>query len=107
MRNGCFVVLFAVEQDVVYVFVLGRNAIGYNGECLAFGQMKHNLWHLWSTEYILATDRVHRIETHCREHVPCRHLSAVVVAAESVNGGVVLCVENLAYEFLRARWSTC
>ena len=33
--------------------------------------------------FVLAADRIYRIEAHCAEYIPCRHLPAIFVAAKT------------------------
>ena len=70
VRYRRLVVLFTIQRDIIYVLVVSRNAVGYNGEGLSLWQLEHNFRHLRSAEHILAAYRVDRIEAHSREHVP-------------------------------------
>ena len=94
--------LLAVERDVCNIFVCLRESVGYDSEGLAVKQVNGYLLHLRSAEYVLAAHWVDGIESHSREHVPCRHLTAVVVAAKTVYCRTILSVEYLANEFLSA-----
>ena len=55
--------------------------------------------------YIIgAISRVDRVKTQCTEHIPARHLSAVLIATMSIGGIVVLGAQYLAHSltgFLR------
>ncbi len=73
-----------------------------NNKSLAVREIKSELWHLWSTKNIASAHWVNRIESHCREHVPSRHLSTIVISAESICTREILCVEDFANQFLCA-----
>ena len=95
-------IALAVEVDFVYIELFFAQSLGHHCECLAAGQLEGDFRHLGCAEDVAAAHGVYGIEAHSREHVPGRHLSAVVIAAESVGLGQILGVEYLAHQFLRA-----
>ena len=84
--------------------MLFRQVFGFYGKGLSVGKVQCDFGQLWSTEYVLSAYGVNGVESHSREHVPCRHLTAVVIAAKSVGQWAILGVEYFAYQLLGALW---
>ena len=85
----------AVESHGVHITSVVRVALCGDGERLAVLQMESELVEVRHTEHILVAAGTYRIEAHCREHIPCRGLTVVFVAAIAVGMGGVELVHNL------------
>ena len=97
MLDVILVVRLAIEGDALDIEILLAQVLCLDRKGIAIGEMQGELRHLRSSKDILAAHRIDRIESHCRKHIPCRHLSTVVVAAESVRQRLVLGVEDLSH----------
>ena len=100
-------VFLSVKINLVHIEILFAQILRHHGECLSVGKIEGDGGKLGRTEDILGTDGIHRIESHGREHIPGRHLSAVVVAAQSVWLGKILGVEDLTHKFCRTFGTSC
>ena len=78
------VVGLPVPLNLIDIHVLCGEVQRFHGEGLSFPHLDRNFGQLRCTEHQFAADRVHRVEAHGGEHVPCGHLSAVVVPDKSV-----------------------
>ena len=72
-----------------------------DSECLALLRLEAGLGHDGAAELILATARLHLIEAHGGEQIPCRHLSHVLIACQAVLAGAILAIHYLAQNLLR------
>ena len=91
---------FSVQRNAFHILVFLGQTFSQNGESLSILQVKHKFRHLRCTEYIFSAYRIHRIESHGREHIPGRHLSAIIVSAKSVRSRTILGIEDLTDQFL-------
>ena len=70
LMRDCFLrIWFAIQCNTIYIFMFFRQILSNNRESLAIGQMQSHLRQLWSTEYILRTYRIYRIEYHRTKHI--------------------------------------
>ena len=107
MGDVVLLVFLSVKINLVHIEVLLAQILRHHGECLSTGKIEGDGGKLGRTEDILGTDGIHRIESHGREHIPSRHLSAVVIAAQSVWLGKILGVEDFAHKFCRTFGTSC
>lgn len=77
------VVRLTVYFDRLNVNILFAHFGGKYCKCLSVSQMQLHLREQGSTDFILSADRIDRIESHCAEYVPGRHLSTVFVSAKT------------------------
>ena len=76
-------------------------------ECLTVRQFNAHFIEQRCSKLIFSAYWVNRVEAHCREDVPGRHLSAVLVAAKAVGGVAVHLAHNLRYILLCLFGFTC
>ena len=93
-----------VEPDGVNIAVCA--AVGRGGDCyfVAVFEMQHNVAEGRCAEYVLVCSGAYGIESESREHIPCRGLSVVFVAAISVGGCEIHLVHDLAHPVLGFPW---
>ena len=82
-------IVLAVQTGALDVDVLVADVLGLDAECLAATDLHRDLGEERCAEDVLSAGRLHLIESHGREDVPSRHLSDILVAAETVGGIVV------------------
>ena len=91
----------AVQRHGLHVLVRARKVLRDDGERPAAGQGDGRLRNLRRADHVFAAARIEGIESERGEDVPGGHLSAVVVAAESVRLREVEPVEHFAYALRR------
>ena len=84
MRNEHTVERLAVEGDLLNVDVFSRSVVGYDGEVATRRQVDDRLVEDRTTDGIFGSAWTYWVEAEGREDVPCRHLSCIVVASQSV-----------------------
>lgn len=89
VAQGVVLLCFAVEAHGLDEALRVVLAVGSDGEGLAVRQMEHSLVEEWGGNLILARSWVHRIEAQGGEHIPCGHLTTVVVARDACRCVVV------------------
>ena len=70
-----------VPGDGLDVAVLVAHLWCLDFQNTAVSKMQFQIGHVRRPDHILPAARAYGVEAHCAENVPCRHLSAVVVAA--------------------------
>ena len=68
-----------------------------NGKSLSILKVQLHLGEQRHAKFILSAAGVDRVESHRAHHIPCRHLSAVLVAANAVGGVAVHLLHYLHY----------
>ena len=71
----------------------------FHGEGLSVTYLDRHLVEAWRTEYEHTVRRVHLIEAHGRKDIPCRHLTTVFVADNSVRSVLVELIHDVANLF--------
>ena len=85
---------YTIKQHALHIAVTDTQLGGLYYQMFAVRQSNIGLSHKWSPDDVLISTRTHGIETKRSENVPCRHLSAVVVAAEAIDGIAVHLAHN-------------
>ncbi len=101
MRQICFVKFLAVKFHALHIAVLVAHLRSLHLKRLAVAECQLRVRQIGRAEHILVCAGAHRIETQCCKHIPCRHLAAVIIAAEAVDIVAVHPVHDLAHPVLR------
>ena len=88
----------AVQTGVLDVDVLVADIVGTDGKGLAVADVHRHFREQRSAEDVFATSRLHLVDAHRREDVPGRHLTNVLIAAQTVGGVVVEFAQRAADE---------
>ena len=86
----------AVEHGFLHIDVLGRIAFGAHDQRLASTQSDLGRLHSRAADREVSSGRVDLIQAESREDIPCRHLTAVFVAADAVFVVEIEVVHNVA-----------
>ena len=85
----------------MYITVFIVYFIGADGKALAVAEVYLHVRQVRRSDYILIGAGGHGIEAHRSENIPGRHLTAVVVAAQSVDVVLIHLIHDLTYPVLR------
>ena len=82
------------------ISVLSREILSNHLEFLTILKVYRHLFEMRHTNDEHAACRCHRIESHCAHHVPSRHLTAVLVTAETIRLVGVKLIHDLVDDLL-------
>ena len=90
---------FPIECDVFYILIGVAEAVGNHCELSSIRQVYGGFRNLGRAQDVFSGYRINGIEAQGAEDVPCRHLSAVIIAAQTVGSGVIEAVEHFTNQF--------
>ena len=90
----------SVEPGLTDVGFIGRNPAGHHPERFSVTQLERELRKPGRANDVLIASRSNGIKAHGTENQPCRHLSAIFVAYQSVGFGGIEMVHDVAYLLL-------
>jgi len=96
MRHIIVCEKMVVHRGLLDISILLAVVFGLDNELVAVLQVQRHFVKVGRAYDILVTAGTHRVEAHCREHIPCRGLSVVLVATIAVGIGTIELVHDLA-----------
>ena len=84
MGNIALVIRSAIQLHRLNIDIFTAYSRSQDRKSFAVCQMHLHFWKYRSSDLILATDRINRIEAHRTEYEPSRHLSAIFISTNTV-----------------------
>ena len=100
IRQVGLIVLFTVDIKLLHIQVLWRPVVRCHFDVFSITHPDRNSLCAWRTDIINIAGRSHRIETDAVEHIPRRHLSAIVVTTQCIRCISVETIDNGTYPLL-------
>ena len=86
MGNIALVIRSAIQLHRLNIDILTAYSRSQDRKSFAVCQMHLHFWKYRSSDLILATDRINRVESHGAKHKPSGHLPTVLITANTVRG---------------------
>mgnify|MGYP002253227309 CR=1 FL=1 len=96
-RSGKF---FPVQDNLPDILIVTTVIMGYNGKGVAILQTDGGLIKQRTPDGIHRFSGANLVESHSIKHVPCRHLSAIIISTQSVNIILIHLIQNLTQPVL-------
>ena len=94
-------IVLTVQFHSTYVPIFLIKVLCNHSKYFTICQLQFNLFKFRLSNFIFTWNRIYRIKAHSTEHIPCRHLSAILISTQTSRGVQIQFIHNLRHILLR------